>query len=923
MERITKAISAGRCALAVSGTLLRDDKVVLALSDRADLQPMTLSGPPVPPVDDIQDTGLARALGQPHGVLVLVDPQPADLAGIEQIVQRVRQAPHKPVVVLVSRKLDFQIQARFMGLKTESIKERGLSFLTSLPMPPPLEEAPVPDLPKPTAAKAAVGVDAPGPLCVGRDEELAWLAEALAAGGPIVINGPSGIGKRTLTEHAIAAANLQRSDDLVLDRDTGFDALFGRLITLLEVAGQRRAHEAWSAHAAPPALIEALLEDLTHATDLQGHAVVIRHAERAWGPDGGFFRKSRLELLIEALCLASFPLRLVFLATSQPIFYREGRDANLKRLTLGGLKGRDYHTLFQAFHAPEFPRERFGSLSERLHGHPLAVRLTAVAMRHHPSLVDDDKAFQLKGLDDSQGLRKLIDKRLKPLADPTRRALAAAAHFRSPAPGRLLSELGITRKVRDALILDGLLAVVGGEGLPRRYYVPEPVVEALGHRETADFETMHRLSPLLLQAAEAEASPAQAFALRQESNRLLDQSRRERQTIDLGLPDADSVLDNVAGMLRTKKGPRPDIAATVLASVIKRDPSNADAWLLELERLRLIDAPAKERKTAVATALEQAPVPELFHEAVGFYRSRGQILDGIEALEQGVQALPDHSRLRCRLASLLYRQGRRPDAIKHLEAAMEADPMLPDAYGLLGTIRMEEGVLSIDRAEDLLREAVRLAPQDVVQTSRLIRLLLDIAQGVPERREAVQAEIQTLLEALWDAHKDNWEVHLLFAEALRAQGADPERAAWFLKEARKLAPRRASIEQRFRVEKARQDLATGRVDDAERALRDMARKDPSNAQVVQLLAEIHAARGHHIAAHAELSRALDRMSPHALERQRAEARLQELTQLLQAGVAPSPPIPEPGPEPEPVEDTIPDATASSSGNPQKDEIVDP
>ena len=38
--------------------------------------------------------------------------------------------------------------------------------------------------------------------------------------------------------------------------------------------------------------------------------------------------------------------------------------------------------------------------------------------------------------------------------------------------------------------------------------------------------------------------------------------------------------------------------------------------------------------------------------------------------------------------------------------------MLPDAYGLLGMARRAEGAASLETAESLFREAVRLAPND-------------------------------------------------------------------------------------------------------------------------------------------------------------------------------------------------------------------
>src|SRR5690606_30757184 len=47
MDKVIEAIEQGRAAIAISGSLLRDPEVMLALSNRAALSPMALAGPAV------------------------------------------------------------------------------------------------------------------------------------------------------------------------------------------------------------------------------------------------------------------------------------------------------------------------------------------------------------------------------------------------------------------------------------------------------------------------------------------------------------------------------------------------------------------------------------------------------------------------------------------------------------------------------------------------------------------------------------------------------------------------------------------------------------------------------------------------------------------------------------------------------------
>lgn len=67
MSRVEKAIETGRCAIAVSESLLRDPTVMLALTERAALTPMALAGAPVAPVVPVSAEGVARAVAQPGG----------------------------------------------------------------------------------------------------------------------------------------------------------------------------------------------------------------------------------------------------------------------------------------------------------------------------------------------------------------------------------------------------------------------------------------------------------------------------------------------------------------------------------------------------------------------------------------------------------------------------------------------------------------------------------------------------------------------------------------------------------------------------------------------------------------------------------------------------------------------------------------
>ncbi|MCB9682757.1 MAG: tetratricopeptide repeat protein [Alphaproteobacteria bacterium] len=924
MSLVDSAIAGGRCALAVSGSLLRDEMVMLALKEREALRPMTLVGVAFGPVVEPSDAAVARAIGQKHGVLVIVEPTDQDQSGLQRLAGLIGSAPHKPTVVVVAKKINlFALNMVFRGLKIEHVKERGAAFLQALPMPPAEAEVPDVDVPKAKDRRRAAEPDAPRFVFVGREEELPALQGMLAEGGPIVVSGPRGIGRTALVEQAIATTELVRLPDLTLGRGVGADAFLARLAEITRLGGSDALATVLKGEHTPIQAVQAAIQALTDAADTAGQVMVVHQLQVAVGRTGDLFRKSTLELLVEALLTHTYPLKLVFTSLVQPVFFREGRAAGLRRLELSGIKGRFYHDVFDAFHAPEFPRDKFGPISEKIHGNPLAVRTFAVAVRHDPALVDDDRFFKLDDAADATGITKQIEKRVQRLDDGMRRTLGILAHLRYAADGQTLAEMEVNRRTRSQLIAEGLLDMIGTEEGTKRYKVHKLVEQAMSPRETADFRVLEDLGALLRRKANS-AEGVEKLALLQEANRCAMLARRFSDIVDVGYPDQDAAVESTYGLLRAKNNARPDLAAQRIGHILQVDPHNADGHLLRLELLRRTDAKGESWKEAIDAAIAQAPVPEVFHEAASHHIARQARGAAVKVLEQAVAALPEQSRLRCRLASLLTRQGRRPEAIEQLRTAMELDPMLPDAYGLLGTLRREEGAEALDEAETLLREAVRLAPGDVVQTSRLVSLLLDIHKGVPERREAVGAEITALLDEMLQADKNSWEAHLTYAVALREMGGDLSRAAWFLGKAKKLAPGRRSLPARFDLEGALLDLAGGKVDQAESRLRKLGRQDPSNHRVFAGLAAVAEARGQHVAAHAELTRAAERTSPHSLDRQAYGldlARLQALIEANALAMAGMPAPVAPAPVVAPTE-AVADAAEPAAEEPVAEEPVE-
>ena len=139
---LSTAIREGRAAVAVSGSLLRDAEVALALRDRAALAPISLAGKASPPLVEPTPATLARC-GVKGGVLILVEPDAADGVGLQKLAEAAVQLTVKPAVVVVGRNPDKFTLMRLFG-RVEHLAERGKGWLVGAPVPAATAAAPPP-----------------------------------------------------------------------------------------------------------------------------------------------------------------------------------------------------------------------------------------------------------------------------------------------------------------------------------------------------------------------------------------------------------------------------------------------------------------------------------------------------------------------------------------------------------------------------------------------------------------------------------------------------------------------------------------------------------------------------------------------------------------------------------------------------------
>ncbi len=877
MNRVEAAIQQGRCVIAVGARALADAEVLGEVRRRPGIPTIVLSGTAPSPVVAPSAQAVSAAVSRDGGVLVLVEPDTLDGPGLEVLANAVAAAPHKPRLVVVARSFNlFALPTALRMLKFDHEKARVKAFLAMLPM----------DAPAPAAVAAPVDdakkkAGAPRIQFVGREDELAALRALLEKGGPVVVHGPAGVGRRWLVEQALSGTSYDRHPDFFVGWGSEADTLYARIAMAGEKAGDGRLAEALKNAAARPVPM-ALAELAADTFGRLGNAVlVVADLDRVLRRDGTFHREGRFELLLRALLLGTG--RVVFLSTIRPRFYREGEGTALGDVALDGLKGRELHEIFDAYRVEEFERSHFGEIHQRIHGHPFAARMFAIALRDpagREDLLGQARFMRMDDITDLEPVKRRVQKQIEQLSEEERAALVQLAHFRIPYTAADADVVKIDRTVRLALQARGLLDQLPDVGGDRTWRVHPIVADLLPHRETSDFGLMEAIGNHLLDRA-GKAEGLRKLALAQEGNRLLYDAHRIRNRMRMPYPDHDGALESVRGMVRGKR-PRLDLAEQRIAEVLKVDPANTEMLLLRAE-LRVATKAAPEAVAEAFAAAQAVPTPEAFHLEANLHQThRGGRGRAAACLERACGAFASSGRFKRRLAGVYIEQGRLDDAVRVLREAMDLEPMMPDTYGLLGEVLLQRGPAHFDAAEAALLEARRLDPNHALHMARLAALRVERG-GLDE---AQAKEVEELLVAAIQSDARSALAHEVLGRLLLDQGADLDRADWALKKAASLDERAAMpLVLRARV-LLRTPPSAGNADPIGAAaglLERAVRLEPGCHEAFHARGELAFAQGNPFVALAEFQKAMERSPRESAARPRYEADIARMRVLIESG----------------------------------------
>ena len=889
MNRIQAAIKEGRCVLAIGRQALTNPDVLGELRRRA-VPAVHLGGDAVNPVRALGADALAAVLDQAGGVLVLVEPEgSSDGRALSALGDLIKAAKNKPKIFVAARSFNpFMMPMNMRLLKMEGIKFRARDFISALPIPDPTA-APVAVASPKKKKRAELPFKAPKALFVGREEELTQFHTMLnEEGGPIVVTGPSGIGKRWFIEHGLTTSENSRWPDLTFGPGVGADTLIARIAAGAKAAGVDTLHQAITAkedRPTPIALASLVAETLDNKA-LSGTIWVLHGLEHLCDRRRGHFRScGRLEMILTAMLTSAPAIRLIIPATKVPQLYNEGASSAMRIITLGGLKGSVLHAMFDAHHIEAFPREKFGPIAERTMGHPMAARFMAITTGEDgdiDELLDQGRFLKIADLNRPDALIRHVKRRIEKLPEAARKSLACCALFRDPATTDDLRVIGIDRKARLFLIAQGLLEQTPVDG-DRRYYVHPMTARHLEYREVYDFDAMEAVGGHLhdrsREALKDEMGATAALAFLQEGNRLLIEARRERSAIAPAYSDMDAVIDNLWGMIRRKKS-RLDIARQRVNGLIKHHPTHSELLLLNAE-LHGAEKSSFEQVIAAYNALHsQCPIPDGYFSEADLHtrtRARGK---AARAIEHGLKAFPTHARMYRRMALVLLDQNKIDEAIIMLKSAMALEPLMPNTYGLLADAYTTQGRPGWENALSALDEALALDGENPKHWVRKAHLLRDQGLAAEEGGEVLLTAADEAITTALDLDKSNPLAQELAAALILDRGGDLERAEWFLAQAKKRRDTSFGL-----VNRARLLIRKGTLEQVERLLTKALKLEPSNHAAFAAQSEMWEAQGQIFHAFEAIKSAKERSHKDSAARLAYTVQMTRLGGLIESGAA--------------------------------------
>jgi tetratricopeptide (TPR) repeat protein len=281
--------------------------------------------------------------------------------------------------------------------------------------------------------------------------------------------------------------------------------------------------------------------------------------------------------------------------------------------------------------------------------------------------------------------------------------------------------------------------------------------------------------------------------------------------------------------------------------------------------LVLAASPSPERASAPTPTPDAHPADGERDSRRLYLRARTAVADGqyreaLDLYRKVIERMPDDAVIRFEYAQLLRDLNVQDEAVRQAREAIRIDPNMPEAHRLLGSLELaggEKDPSRIDRGIEELKQARKLAPEDIGTAAALARALLqrgrpgEAAQLLDELPETMtQPALQRMAAEARAKTGRTADAEQLYRQLLEADPTDREITAALvdvyeeddryddalklLVELQKKDPENPAIEERITLDLAR----AGRFEQAEKRARDLATRRPENRDIRRLLAQV-------------------------------------------------------------------------------------
>ena len=679
MQRIEQAIQTERCVFVIGNGLV-DSKLNQEIEQRG-IHAVSLTEETSTNILAFSVENMAPAFNN-QGIVVLMEPTFSE-EHMEAFANLLAEQNPRPQVFIVAKFYNqFSVPMSMLGWKLNQIKNKGLPFIRTL------SDC---ERPNKNVKKAVLPKQGFELHFVGRTTELAALSTLLnESGTPIALIGPDGVGKRQLIEQSIST-EWTRVPDLHITTSFAVDTLLGRLAQTFAMAGDKKLLHALTAKKGRPSIQETLNVVATSLANeqLKNYSFIISGIDSLINANDQFHSIGFFELLLETLANTPSPLKMVWLSTKVPSNFE-----NLRKMEIEGFDTESTKAFLEMWQTPEVTEDILNNIQSRTHGHPIAIRHIALRAKQDGNfdILQDERFAQMSALNDYKTLKNMFQKHLKKLEKENQGAVKTIAVFNSPVYAQHLTQLKINRKVRFALLHQGMLEHTPSQ-LSRRYYIHPMVNRLFRPEEIFEFDTMEEIGDFLLNLAKDvnpkfnkdKANPLLETALIQEANVLFWNARKRKKMWRTDLACVDAIVHSAQNLMD-----RPDsnkvnfgnIATLQINDGLKMSPNHPELLYLEIVALKK----DKEKRKQFAQECEKRRVhafmPKFLLLEIAAMMDRNQTEKATTLLQQALEAFPNNEDLWFKLTTLLLQQRQLPAVLETVEKCISKSPNTPAFYSL-------------------------------------------------------------------------------------------------------------------------------------------------------------------------------------------------------------------------------------------------